>query len=284
MAPTAMPMSPWPVISTTGRLGSRRLSSTSNCRPSMPGRRMSLTTMPAKSPSTRARASSALPTPSLGMSSRASACWQPSSTWGSSSTIRTHSASFMGRLRGGRAGEQRQAEDEGGAAGFRVTHAEIAAGGGGEAGRQGQAEAEALFAGLGGEEGFEQVAAQFRGDARAVVAHLQAVAGAAGRAAEPEVALGLRAHGVQGVADQVDQDLFQAGLVDAPAGSAGVGVLDLRRAALQARLQQHQRGVHRLAQAGLAVVIGAAGGGGGGGGGGGPAGGRPAARVGGGGC
>ncbi|MNQ75112.1 hypothetical protein D3C85_898920 [compost metagenome] len=36
-------------------------------------------------------------------------------------------------------------------------------------------------------------------------------------------------------------------------------MLDLRRAALQARLQQHQRGVHRLAEAGLAVVIGTAG-------------------------
>ncbi|MCY1249355.1 hypothetical protein D9M72_628810 [compost metagenome] len=89
MAPTAMLMSPWPVISTTGRLLSRALSRVSSCRPSMPGKRMSLTTIPAKSSPMRSSASSALPTPSLTMSSSASACWQPSNTWGSSSTIRT---------------------------------------------------------------------------------------------------------------------------------------------------------------------------------------------------
>ncbi len=45
---------------------------------------------------------------------------------------------------------------------FRVLHAEAAAGGGGQAGREGQAEAQAMFAGLGGEEGFEQVDARRR--------------------------------------------------------------------------------------------------------------------------
>ncbi len=39
----------------------------------------------------------ALPTPMQGMSSSSSACWQPSKTCGSSSTIRTESGSFIGR-------------------------------------------------------------------------------------------------------------------------------------------------------------------------------------------
>ena len=54
-----------------------------------PGKRMSLITMPAKFSPIRFNASSALPTPTLGISSSARACWQPSSTWGSSSTIST---------------------------------------------------------------------------------------------------------------------------------------------------------------------------------------------------
>src|SRR3990167_4538893 len=217
MAPTAMPMSPWPVISTTGRLRSRCLRRSSSSRPSIPGRRISLMTMPGKFSPMRCRASSALPTPTLAMSSRARACWQPSSTWGSSSTIRTLSGSFMGTglAVGGGFG---QAQLEGGAAAFRVLHGQATGGGRG----QGQAEAQAFFAGFGGEEGFEQMHPRVRRDARTVVAHGEQVARPLVAAVEPELAILLLTHGVEGVGDQVDQNLLQADLVD---GQAGVGLL-----------------------------------------------------------
>src|SRR3990167_1479277 len=221
MAPTAMPMSPWPVISTTGRLRSRCLRRTSSSRPSIPGRRISLMTMPGKFSPMCCRASSALPTPTLAISSRARACWQPSSTWGSSSTIRTLSGSFMGTglAVGGGVG---QVQLEGGAAAFRVLHGQATGGGRGQAGGQGQAEAQAFFAGFGGEEGFEQMHPRRRRDARAVVAHIEQVARALVAAVEPELAILLLTHGVEGVGDQVDQNLLQADLVD---GQAGVGLL-----------------------------------------------------------
>src|SRR3989338_2509606 len=215
MARTAMAMSPWPVISTTGRLRSRALSVASRVSPSMPGRRISLMMMPAKSSPTRSRASSALATPSLAISSRARACWQPSSTWGSSSTISTLRLSFMGGD-SWRWSAQRQIQLEGGAALVRVQNVQCTAGRGGQAGGQGQGAAQAVLAGLGGEEGFEQVDPGVRRDARAVVPHLQAVpcVGALGPAVQPELAVGLAGQGIQGVDDQVDQDLLQAGLVD----------------------------------------------------------------------
>ncbi len=62
----------------------------------------------------------------------------------------------------GESGTRDEAQLEGGSAAFGVLHAEAAAGGGGQAGREGQAEAQAMFAGLGGEEGFEQVDARRR--------------------------------------------------------------------------------------------------------------------------
>jgi hypothetical protein len=70
-------------------------------------------------------------------------------------------------------GFQGQGEDEGGAAAGGVFDA--GALGGGQAGGQGQAQAQAMLAGFGGEERFEQVLARFGVDAVAVVAHLQAV-------------------------------------------------------------------------------------------------------------
>ncbi|MCY1173908.1 hypothetical protein D9M73_140890 [compost metagenome] len=91
---------------------------------------------------------------------------------------------------------------------------EAALGGGGKARRQGQAQAQALFAGFGGEEGFEQVLARFGVDAVAVVTHAQPVFAIESFAFEPQLGLRLRLHGIEGVADQVDQNLLQAGLVD----------------------------------------------------------------------
>ncbi|MNN63700.1 hypothetical protein D3C81_1790940 [compost metagenome] len=91
---------------------------------------------------------------------------------------------------------------------------QVTAGGGGEAGGKGQAQAQALFAGFGGEKRFEQVLARFGVDAVAVVTHAQAVFAIERFAFEPQLGLRLRLHGVEGVADQVDQNLLQAGLVD----------------------------------------------------------------------
>ncbi|SVJ72947.1 Uncharacterised protein [Klebsiella pneumoniae] len=115
-----------------------------------------------------------------------------------------------------------------------------------------------MFAGLGGEEGFEQVDARRRRDTGAVVAHAQDVALLLAPAFQPELAVGLPAHGVEGVGQQVDQDLFQAGLVDAQAHVVEMPVQG-RRVLLQAPVQDQQRRVHRLGQAGLAGVVAAPG-------------------------
>jgi hypothetical protein len=56
-----------------------------------------------------------------------------------------------------------------------VFDTQVPAGGGGQARGQGQAKAQALFAGFGGEERFEQMLARFGVDAMAVVANSQAV-------------------------------------------------------------------------------------------------------------
>ncbi|MCY1425543.1 hypothetical protein D9M71_413320 [compost metagenome] len=56
--------------------------------------------------------------------------------------------------------------------------------------------------------------ARFGVDAVAVVTHPQAVFAIERFAFEPQLGLRLRLHGVEGVADQVDQNLLQAGLVD----------------------------------------------------------------------
>ncbi|BCD89499.1 hypothetical protein PSm6_59060 [Pseudomonas solani] len=157
-----------------------------------------------------------------------------------------------------RGGDLRQAQLEGRAAVLGVLHAEAATGGGGEAGGQGEAKAQAVFAGLGGEEGFEQVLAHGRGDAGAVVAHAEDVGAVLVVAVEPELAVGLPAHGVKGVGDEVDQDLLQAGLVDGQAG-IGEGAVQGQRGVFQARVEDEQRRVHGLAQAGLAMVVGAPG-------------------------
>ncbi|MCY1401164.1 hypothetical protein D9M71_162760 [compost metagenome] len=54
MACTARGTSPWPVISSTGSSASWACNCSSNCRPSIPGMRMSLTTTPGQSRSMRA--------------------------------------------------------------------------------------------------------------------------------------------------------------------------------------------------------------------------------------
>ena len=89
MACTAIEMSPWPVISTTGNSGSRPMSSCKKAMPSIFGRRISLTTTPRKSRPRRRRASSALGALSVAMPSSCRACSQPRTMSGSSSTIRT---------------------------------------------------------------------------------------------------------------------------------------------------------------------------------------------------
>jgi hypothetical protein len=90
----------------------------------------------------------------------------------------------------------------------------MTASGSGQARGKGQAEAEALFARFGGEKRFEQVLARFGIDAVAIVPHSQTMFAIEYFAFEPQLWLRLRLHGVQGIADQVDQDLLKAGLVD----------------------------------------------------------------------
>ena len=113
-----------------------------------------------------------------------------------------------------RGGNQGQGQDEGCAAGGGMLDVEASLGGGGKGSRQGQAQAQAMLARFGGKEGFEQVLARFGVNAVAVVAHLQTVLVALQLAFQPQLRLRLRGHRVKGVADQVDQNLLQAGLVD----------------------------------------------------------------------
>ncbi len=134
----------------------------SRVRPSMPGRRMSLTTMPAKSRSTRCSASSALPTPMRGCPPAPAPAGSRARHADRLRRSGRKAARSSGGTRSRGIGNQGQAQLEGGSAAFGVLHAEAAAGGGGQAGREGQAEAQAMFAGLGGEEGFEQVDARRR--------------------------------------------------------------------------------------------------------------------------
>ena len=95
IACTAMEISPWPVISTTGSSGSVRMISWRKAMPSICGKRMSLTTTPRKSRPSRARAFSALGALSVAMPSSCKACSQPRTMSGSSSTISTLRSSVM---------------------------------------------------------------------------------------------------------------------------------------------------------------------------------------------
>ncbi|MNE19068.1 hypothetical protein D3C80_1121360 [compost metagenome] len=111
---------------------------------------------------------------------------------------------------------------------------------------------------FGGEKRFEQVLARFVIDAVTVVAHPQAVFVAQQLAFQPQLRHGLRGHGIEGVADQVDQDLLQAGLVDSQLLVFVVAV-QLQMAAGDAVAQHLQAGLDGLAQRGLAAVFTAAG-------------------------
>ncbi|MNN12428.1 hypothetical protein D3C81_1254200 [compost metagenome] len=111
-----------------------------------------------------------------------------------------------------------------------------------------------MFAGFGGEEGFEQVLAGLGIDTVAVVAHLQTVLVALQFALKPQLGQWLGSHGVEGVADQVDQNLLQARLVDGQLLVVELAV-QLQVAASDAVAQHLQAGFHRLGQRGLASVV-----------------------------
>ena len=64
----------------------------------------------------------------------------------------------------------------------------------------------------------------------------------------------MRLHGVEGVADQVDQNLFEAGLVDVQLHINELPV-QLQCRIFQARTEQLQRRVHGFAEAGLALIV-----------------------------
>ena len=80
---------------------------------------------------------------------------------------------------------QWQVKDKGGTTIGRMFHGKATAGSGREACGKGQAQAQALFAGLGGKKGFEQMLACFGIDAVAIVTHQQAVFAIAALAFQP---------------------------------------------------------------------------------------------------
>ncbi len=100
--------------------------------------------------------------------------------------------------------------------------------------------------------------ARFKIDAVAVVAHPQAVLALAEFALQPQLRLRLGLHGIQGIADQVDQDLLQAGLVDLQ-GLLGEVAVQLQGQGFEARIEHLQGCVNGLVQAGLALVVATAG-------------------------
>src|SRR5512145_903131 len=100
------------------------------------------------------------------MPSSISACWQPRRTCASSSTLSTVAVSGTQTLR---AGGGRQIEMEHGAAAGRVVGAERAAEIAGDAGGNGETEAEAAIRVLGGEERFEQPRPRLRAEAGTVI-------------------------------------------------------------------------------------------------------------------
>src|SRR5574343_1430439 len=203
MACTAIATSPWPVISTTGSWRSTCSRRSISVRPSMPGSRISLMTMPGTMPaSIFCSACSALAQPTTGISSSNKACWQPSSTCGSSSTNNTVKSSCMvivlPLIQG-------QGQGEFGTTAGRSAGTQRPVGGGGQAGRQRQAQAQAALGGLGGEKRFEQVFHHVRRQAAAVVADGDGVMLAVLPAAEHDLRLGTALQRVHGVGQQVHQ-------------------------------------------------------------------------------
>ena len=96
--------------------------------------------------------------------------------------------------------------------------------------------------------------ARFGVDAMTVVAYAQAVAAFEDIALQPQHRQRLRLHGVQRVADQVDQNLLQTRLIDRKLNVIE-DLMQLQRAVLQTSGQQLQRGIHGFVQRSLALVF-----------------------------
>src|SRR5580658_180547 len=101
-----------------------------------------------------------------------------------------------------------------------------------------EAQSRTLSDALGGEERLKQTLADFRRDARSVIANFDQQAVQLARRADPQLALAL--HGVDGVVDQVSPDLVQLTAARANLGQGAVEI-QLRHDAVFHAVPQHQQ-------------------------------------------
>src|SRR5471032_2827164 len=213
MAFTAIAMSPWPVTRITGRSGSMVRISFSHWVPGMPGSLTSHSTTAGTPGRMSERASSTLAKPSTSSPASSNACVLPMRTSGSSSTKITRMACWSLISFNLQCGRKRQFDHETGAASLHraslpILGAQAAAQFAHDVGRYHQAQPQSGACRFAGDERFEQARQDVGAYAGAAIDDLNdtALAVRVGHAGfYAQAALRRGRHGVNGVAQQVDQ-------------------------------------------------------------------------------
>src|SRR5471030_1799995 len=230
MACTAIAMSPWPVTRITGRSGSMVRISFSHWVPGMPGSLTSHSTTAGTPARMCERASSTLAKPSTSSPASSKACVLPMRTSGSSSTKITRMACWSLISFNLQCGRKRQFDHETGAASidatsFNILGTQAAAQLAHDVRRDHQAQSQSGAGWFAGGEGLEQAWQDVGAYAGSGVTDLDdtALPGRVGHArGDEQAALRRGRHGVNGVAQQVDQHLLEPSLLGERSEAGGL--------------------------------------------------------------
>src|SRR5690554_4257963 len=235
MACTAMATSPWPVTRISGSSRSMSASRVSSCRPSLPGMRTSLTTTPAKSLPSSGSASATLAQTRTGMPD-SSSHWRTAWRMAASSSMKSTCSFIRSLIRLALVIAIRHGQTQGehrplGAVSRLQAAAQVAQ----DAVGNRQPQPQPLAYRFGGEEGIEQAGEMLGGNAAAVVLDRQGPAARLAPAADAEPRRVPVGTGVQGIVQQVEQDLLDANHVTEHVGVRVHGQFQAHRAGAQAR-------------------------------------------------